>query len=235
MKQLLCISLLFGFSISSFAQSQTKMIIEINKSISKEIFTDDSDQLYRSFNLAVGPQFEKQWGSIEIKASYIMSTADWPNNFIQFQSHFLGGAIKYVIMNKDKRFRPFIEINLFTEIATNYKDGYLRLYQLTPTDKAYDNNYNNYNGGYSSNFYDSTPFLGKYLVGMDVRLSRNLNLGVAVGFTKRKMLYRTKSWNSNNADKVFDDLNNYPTIESRPNMLELQLGLKYSFGFKGSK
>lgn len=228
MKHVIYLSFLFGLSFSNFAQVEMKTILEIKKSISTEVRDGDSDQSFDMFDFGLGARLNHRWGSVEMKGIYKASRSSFHFGRA-LQSHFLGGGLKLVLLNKEKRFRAFVEFNLFSEIATNYKDGYLALYRFNPTEKPADPNYY---GLYSSNFYDSTPIIGSLLVGVDIKLSKNLNIGIAIGYGKREMLYRERGWYGSNEDEVISSLEEYPTSLKRSTMIDLQAGLSYTFGFK---
>ena len=230
MKQItsiICILFLVG---NVFSQKEIQLAVELSNTYSSSRFFRFSKGTYNSTRLAIGSRFNTNNGNVTLYGMYEFSGFVQQQSMYILQSHLLGGGINYRILNNEKRFSPFIEINASTEVATNYRGGFLDIGDLFPTDYGYTYNIDNTQFYYSA-FYYSTPFVGNILLGCDVRLVDGLHLNVGAGYGLRGMKTREIYWDE--GTEPSEELRNVdPKFTKWFNMIDVKLGISYAFSFK---
>ena len=213
-----------------FSQKEIKLALELSNTYSSLRFISFSNGTYNSTRLAIGSRFNTNKGNVTLYGMYEFSGLVLQKSRYTVQSHLLGGGINYRILNNEKRFSPFIEINASTEVATNYRGDFLHADQYFPTDHAYSYNIDNTQFYYSA-FYYSTPFVGNILLGCDVRIINGLHLNIGVGYglrgTKRFVLF----WKDGEGPTE-EFLNTKPKNTIWSNMTDVKLGISYAFSLK---
>jgi hypothetical protein len=153
------------------------------------------------------------------------------------RSHLIGASLKYIFRERNKKVRPFLKIAVLSEVYSNYKNGLLVFNEYIPKvepsfsyidptpageDPAVDY--------YYSHFYYSTPLVSSFLGGVDIKLIKNLDLNIALGYDFRIMKVKYAEWTEN--EDVYEILRTIPTTNNLSQMIDVQLGLTYTFSFK---
>lgn len=230
MKQItsiICILFLVG---NVFSQKETQLAVELSNTYSTERFYGRSRGDFNGTKLAIGSRFNTNKGNVTLYGMYEFSGIVLKQSMYTLQSHKIGGGINYRILNNEKRFSPFIEINASTEIGTNYRGGFLDMDQFFPTDRAYYYNSDNTLIYYSA-FYYSTPFVGNILLGCDVLITNGLHLNIGAGYGMGGMFIRQIYWDEG-ALPSEELINTIPKSIQWFNMLDIKLGISYAFSFK---
>ena len=148
-------------------------------------------------------------------------------------SHFIG----LIITNRfreTKIVRPFFSIGLLTEISTDYKGKYLDTEDYDPV--KYANTYS-MSGSTNVNYYQSTPFIGEFLVGCDFRVYKGFSANLAIGHSVRvlKVQYGMLYYNPSVKDKPITETKIGSPYTINLNYMTLQLGLSYAFDIHKKK
>jgi|GEM_PF-5163815 len=170
------------------------------------------------------------------------------NRNLSYKSHSLGLIFECYFLNKDKRFRPFAGVSIGSEIATNYKDGYLDYDDLYFTTRPYFSKYGQGPGGgsyyympYKTRSYQSMPLISTFYAGCSIRIVENLNLNLSLGYNLSLMNYKYVQWSyhgSGEPDESVVKKDYYNSLKTAPvqtgilHTLSVQLGLNYTFSFK---
>lgn len=214
-----------------FSQKEIQLAVELSNTYSSSRFFRFSKGTYNSTRLAIGSRFNTNKGNVTLYGMYEFSGFVQQQSMYILQSHLLGGGINYRILNKEKRFSPFIEINASTEVITNYRGGFLDIGDLFPTDYGGFWEKDGPPSQYYSAFYYSTPFVGNILLGCDVRLVDGLHLNVGAGYGLRGMKTREIYWDE--GTEPSEELRNVdPKFTKWFNMIDIKLGISYAFSFK---
>ncbi|PKR81844.1 hypothetical protein CW751_00455 [Brumimicrobium salinarum] len=151
--------------------------------------------------------------------------------------HLIGASSKYIFREHNKKVRPFLKIAVLSEVYSNYKNGLLVFNEYFPKVEPSFSYIDPTPGGedpavdyYYSHFYYSTPLVINFLGGVDIKLIKNLNLNIALGYDFRIMKVKYAEWKEN--DNVYDKLKTIPNENINSHMLDVQLGLTYAFSFK---
>ena len=231
MKQItsiICILFLIG---NVFSQKEIQLAVELSNTYSTERFYGRSRGDFNGIKLAIGSRFNTNKGNVTLYGMYEFSGLVLKQSIYTLQSHKIGGGINYRILNNKKRFSPFIEINASTEVATNYRGGFLHIDQFFPTDYGGFWEKDGPPSQYYSAFYYSTPFVGNILLGCDVRLEDGLHLNVGAGYGLRGMKTREIYWDE--GTEPSEELRNVdPKFTKWFNMIDVKLGISYAFSFK---
>lgn len=187
---------------------------------------------YYGTSLSAGVRFNMGTGYFELKGSYMLLAIET----YSVQSHQFGGNITYRVLSAQKRLSPYLELNAYSEVGTNYKDGYLRMDSSSPQSQPEAYSYANSHGGpwyttYYSRFYHSIPFVGNILAGIDVRIINGLHFNVGCGFGYRGMSTRTIEW-SKGVELTQEILHQRPIGTMWFNLIDLKFGLTYAFSTK---
>jgi len=238
-------SLLFSFL--SFSQEKIQLVTGFSGSFSKEIRSNTSSQIFGGLDLDLGVKLSnKKSGEL-----FFCLTYGFSSNFMSYntyggvydedlytykinslqRNHFLGVSLKYLFLNIEAKYRPFIDIKILSEISSNYKNGRLMENNLIPMNHPYGTG--QFPTPFYSTLYHSTPFVGSAVLGCDFRLIESLHLNLGIGYGFRIMKTKYASWYEN------EDLNvvaqDKPTKNIRSHMIDLQLGLTYAFSLKNKE
>lgn len=183
-------------------------------------------------SLSVGARFNMGVGFFEVKAGYMLLN----DKYKSFSSHQLGGSITYRILSSERRCSPYIELNAFTEVGSNYRNGLLRMDTNEPQSYPESYVYANSHGGpwhteYYSKFYHSTPLVFNALAGVDFRLTDGLHLNIGCGFGYRGMSTRSRSWEGS-ANLPTEEIERSSIGITWYNLVDVKLGLTYAFSVK---
>lgn len=241
MKILSVISFLL-ISLIGFSQNKVLGEFELSQFLHSKIYTET--------DLSIGINLPLKVGNISFFVQYEYG-GNWKTTDNNMQEvsmytldyHLIGGGIKYRILNQSKFYSPTIHISALTEIASNYRGGYLKSRGYFPNEREYSFEPNNtvQIGGDSPNkkytyYYVSTPFLGSVLIGNEFRVLEGLFVNLGIGMSMRATKVRYKEWYSSepepspNLSKThsFDNVNWFKTFD-------LNLGINYTFPFKSKK
>ena len=250
----LLILILLSYSSLTLSQEKIQLVTGLSGSFSKEVLSNYNSQEYGGIGFDFGARFHQKKSDLDISIVYQFSSnmfydyafdsinnqgkpVDSDGNSINaykslLRSHFVGGTLKYIFREREKRFRPFIKISALTEISTNYKNGYLMDYELIPKEEPSKYSYYTspgYKVSYYSYLYQSTPFVGSFQIGCDIRLIKDLHLNLSLGYGLRYMKTKYVEWKEN--EDFHEKLNSIPIEKHISNMLDIQLGLSYAFSF----
>lgn len=258
------LSFILFISLSTLVLSQEniQLFTGFSSSFTKEIISNKSSQIFGQLDFNIGARIHQEEGDLDVSLAYQFSSNvvhytnsdsvalvgkyykhyDSNGNEIDIynslqRNHFLGATLRYIFKERSKRFRPFIQFSIRSEIGTNYKNGYLMdeefiprfnpviVYHTPPANqKPYDIDY------LYSHFYHSTPFIGSFLFGYNLKVIENLHLNLALGYGFRIMKIKYAEWTEN--EDVYEKLRTIPTTNNLSQMIDLQLGLTYAFSFK---
>lgn len=189
------------------------------------------NNMYNCFKLKAGISLKQ----IDILATYSYGgqynyTGHGRKGFNDYNYHQVGGSFKYYVTKSDI-FKPFIDMEISTEVGSLFKNGLMRrsdlrttqqssysLQELSQQNSHYFDSYEEYDSWIGNVYYQSTPFSGTLLIGCDVKLCKNLylNFGLGLGIRSIKVLKPvtriTKNYNVFSADA--------------------QLGVSYAFPLK---
>ena len=226
------------FSLLSFSQeNKTKMSVQLSNGSFTRIFDNYSNH-YNLTKIDFGLNFQRPKGDFYFYATYgyktnIISSEDKAlgNTQFAYKSHMIGGSFAYHLLSNQKKVRPYLGLCILSEVATNYKDGFMsRMNYGIINYYTYLTVYP-YNS-YNSNFYQSTPLLGTISLGCDFRLSKDVRLNFSMGYSLRKMKYKYLEWYD--GDNYREMLKNVPVESKMFHHINAQLGLNYSFSLKKS-
>jgi len=147
-----------------------------------------------------------------------------------YNGHYIGVSTEYHFLSNKKRFRPYLGISILSEIATNYKGGYLSGEDFITTD-SYGSMFGFYPLYYNaSGFYYSTPLFATLSSGFDVRLIKDLHLSFSLGYGLQVMRYKYLEWI--NDEDYRELLKEEPMKKKVFHYVNVQLGLSYAFPLK---
>ncbi|MBW7868711.1 MAG: hypothetical protein H3C31_10335 [Brumimicrobium sp.] len=154
-----------------------------------------------------------------------------------FQSHLLGIAYEFQLLNKDKKVRPFARFNILTEVGSNYKNGFMLGYNPYPT-YSHTPQFNGSHGsisGYinSSGFYVSTPLLTTLSVGVDFKIVEEFHINIGLGSGIQAMKYKYLKWNDGEDYK--EKLKTIPEELKFFHIINANIGLSYSIPIKSNR
>ena len=239
MKSITVFILSLIIALSSYSQeNETRMSAQLSNGFFTRIF-DNYSNLYNLTKIDLGLNFQRPKGDFYLYATYgyktnIISSEDKAIGKIQFayKSHMIGGSFEYHLLSNQKKVRPYFGLSILSEVATNYRDGFLGRMAFEII------NYYTYltvypYTSYNSNFYHSTPFLGTLSLGCDFRLSKDLRLNLSAAYGLKKMKYKYLEWKD--GDDYREKLKSAPVESKTFHYINAQLGLSYNFSFKKSK
>ncbi|PKR81845.1 hypothetical protein CW751_00460 [Brumimicrobium salinarum] len=209
----------------AFSQNEeTKLTVQVSQTIYMDLFSNHGS-LINSTTLELGADFQKKNGDI-----YLYFTYGFNTSFL-YRGHFLGGAFEYHFLKNQKKVRPYFGVSVITEVATNYKGGFLGEDSFLTNDShihtSAGNNISSFN---SSGFYQSMPFLGSFSVGCDFRLMKDLHLNLSVGLALQKLKYKYLEWEDH--EDYREILKGTPVKSMMFSYVNPRLGLSYAFSFK---
>lgn len=198
-------------------------------------------------NVGIGVNVNLNKGRLALYGAYgfLAELPIWTHGPL-VKNHFLGLSLEYSIFGDEKKVRPFIGLSLLSEIATNYRNGYMDESFLSSDDPVAgygtvpmgSHGSGPYKIGYNTNFYYSTPFLGSLLVGCDIHLAKGLRLSIAAGYGLRIMRYRNVVWTvESDTPYLTEEVNVEELLKDKIvqnkafHFMEFQLGLSYTFSF----
>src|SRR5690554_1556026 len=245
-------SLLFSFL--SFSQEKIQLVTGFSGSFEKEIFSNSASQLYGEIGLDAGVRFNRNKGSLDVLLNYQFSsnvTYRYPYDSISIEnqktvhydeegnkirtpyrsllrSHFVGLSLKYTFKKERKIVKPFISIQVLTEVGSNFKNGFLIYGSFIPSQtKTGQQSYGSGNIFLASNFYNSTPLVGSALGGINIEFNKNISLNIAAGYAFRIMKVKYAEWKED--ENVYEKLKSIPVKSINSHFLDVQLGLIYVF------
>lgn len=260
MKSLTIFLFSFLFSLLSFSQEKVQLVTGFSGSFEKEAFSNSASQLYGGIGLDAGVRFNRNKGSLDVLLNYQFSSNvtyrfpydsisidnqktehyDDEGNKIRFpyrsllRSHFVGMSLKYTFKKERKIVKPFLGIQVLTEVGSNFKNGFLIYGSFIPSQtKTGQQTSGSGDIFLASNFYYSTPLIGSASGGIDIKLSENTSLNIAAGYSYRMMKVKYAEWNEN--EDVYEKLETISTENVFSHMLDIQLGLTYAISFKKEK
>lgn len=237
MKKILFILFLMTYC-SGMCQDKIAFTAKINNIYFKN-FNYYGDYGLTAINLGINVKM-KSGNSLFYVAYGVLYNYPVPKEWVRgydIISHDIGLSMEYHFTEEEKRFRPFIEIDIFSEIKSNYKNGILDNESLTspiirelsaetmPTSSLSTPG----KVVFKNSFYYSTPFIGSILAGCAIRLVDNLHLSLAVGYGRKMMKYKYLEWQK--GDDYQSMLEKRGTKTKNFNYVDFQLGLSYTFSF----
>lgn len=250
MKGLLLLFILLLFYGNTYSQSRIKIVTGLSSSFSKEVISNTASQTYGALGFDLGARYHERKWSLDLSLAYQFSSNvdyyahadsialvgkyykqyDSDGNKIDdysslLRSHFIGVNLKYMYRERDKKFRPFVQLSALTEVGTNYKNGYLSNESFIPMTRPSETGY--FPNPYRSTLYYSTPLVGSTVIGCDIRIIENLNLTVGIGYGFRIMKTKEASWSAeDNLDEIAKDI---PTVNISSHMIDFKVGFSYVF------
>ncbi|MBW7868715.1 MAG: hypothetical protein H3C31_10355 [Brumimicrobium sp.] len=266
MKQLLLL-LTFTSSFIALSQEKLQLVTGISGFFEKELgmISNEGSQVYGGGGLHFGLRFIQDKGMLDATLVYQFSTNvfyyadadsvsfdgkyyhDYDSNGKEIssyksllRSHFIGASIKYIFRESDKTTRPFIKIDVLTELGSNFRDGYLLQDEYIPKlEPSATYFYSPIPGGepkllyYYSDLYYSTPLVSNLTAGIDIRLMQNLNLNIGVGYGFRIMKVKSVRWNE--GEDYREKAKNLPTKSVYSHMFDFELGVSYAIPMKSGR
>ncbi|MBN9293189.1 MAG: hypothetical protein J0G96_04330 [Flavobacteriia bacterium] len=199
--------------------------------------TSDYLTVYNGTSLGIGAQINGTGGSLSILSVYQFGGSLVSNGLKPYlmQNHFVGGTIQYRILSESKSISPVVEMTALTEIASNYRGGYIKDYGPQKFPSAYWTSYGNglQIDYYHSDYYISTPMIGNLLIGCDFRIINGLNINVALGYGYRIMKIRYKQWHPDEQEPWADLSGKYNLKDGDLlHCVDFQIGLNYTLSVK---
>ncbi|PKR81841.1 hypothetical protein CW751_00440 [Brumimicrobium salinarum] len=226
-------------SLLSFSQeNETKMSAQLSNSTFSRVFTNTHD-LYNLTKIDLGINFQRAKGDFYLFVTYGLNTNLLLSSqksagltVFSYKSHMFGGSFEYHLLSIQRKVRPYFGMSILSELATNYKDGFMTPNSFYIINKPLNSMTNSYLFNIS-NFYQSTPFLGTLSLGCDFRLSKVVRLNFSMGYSLRKMKYKYLEWYD--GDNYREMLKNVPVESKMFHFINAQLGLNYTFSIMKSK
>ncbi|RFC54067.1 hypothetical protein [Brumimicrobium aurantiacum] len=237
--------ILFCFisSLHVLTQVELKPVVSISNTNSFYVFhksfnTTYIEQSFLGINTSLGMELSTKKSKINFFVNYQLSGNFIPSDFFgsilnkkffKYRSHFLGGG-GAIIFNRNTRFSPYISFLISSEVSTNSRSAYLndsygfRDYPLLL------NGYPSPKTEYWSYFYISTPFISSVTGGYTFKINKNFNVNLGVGYGLRIMKTKYAEWKED--EDIYEKLKKVPSETHYFHMLDVQLGLAYSFSFK---
>lgn len=173
-----------------------------------------------------------------------------------FDYHLLGGGLRYKFEPKESFYHPTLKMTILTEVGSCYRGKGLELgYELnskedyfplfSPTDHiyphfqlSYQNNDKNKLLYYHTYNYISTPLVGSFFFGNEIRLFKDFFLNLELGYMFRAFRYYHNKWLPEEQEQPIEivethrlkDTSNGKTIFEH--YFEFEIGFNYSFSFK---
>ncbi len=188
---------------------------------------------YIGFNSRLG--FRQQLSN---KSLYFCGQYQWirngdiHENKPNFTSNLLGISAELRLFEKSN-VRLFFNIQLMSEVYSEYRDSYLRKQDYSPISNYYvlplsSHSYEKV----KTNVYKGTPFLGNFLIGLNVRIIDELSFNFSAGYGMRMLKSQLAS-----LTYVYNVSLSEPTEQENINssylvpfhMLDFQTGLSYTF------
>src|SRR5690554_2114485 len=214
------ILILFLLSFHCFGQEDKSFFVNATEAIVK------NDGYYNVNELMIGKAWDFNGESaLDLGLAYRFSISFRK----KFKSHFLGGSITYSFWPKERRVRPFLNLALFTEVATSYKDELLMLDSHVPT------NHSSIGGGErEARWYKGTPIVGAFFFGFNIRLFPSLYVKPALGIGYESVQSKSLTWVDGEIENPLEEANKKTMKISSVFSYNLQIGLRYMFSFKKS-
>lgn len=238
--------ILFCFisSFSLMSQVELKPIVSLSNTNSFYVFHKSfkTDYIERSFlgvNTKLGMNLSMRKGEFNFFGNYQLSGSFIPSDFFgnlfnkkffKYRSHFVGVGISYYFFKKNKRFAPYVSFVISSEVSTNSKLAFLNDAYGFRDYPLLSNGYPSPNTDYWSYFYISTPFISSFTGGYAFEINKDFNIRLGVGYGLRKMETKYLEWEEN--EDVNEKLKTISSENHYFHMLDVQLGLSYSFSFK---
>lgn len=238
----------FISSLSLRSQVELKPVISISNTNSSYVLREafNTDYIFQSFygiNSKFGLEYSMNKGSFYAYGIYQYSGSYFRDSFFDYlfdgklfknRSHFLGGEIEYQFYNSGKRFRPFISLMLSKEVSTNSEYAYLSegfafIFSPMSYESILTSGYP-IKVTYYSHFYMETPFIGSLTGGFVFRAKDNFSIKLGAGYGLRIMKTKYTEWKED--EDIYEKLKKVPSETHYFHMLDVQLGLAYSFSFK---
>jgi len=225
MRTLIILILITSSTIGYAQNDEVKLAAKVAYSLTADI-------IINSPKIKIGADFQTKNNDL-----YLYLTYDFMRQSL-YRGHYLGISLENHFLSKEKRLRPYFGLSILTELATNYKEGFLSAdiddgtYFLTSDSHAKypvfygQSSYYIFN---SSGFYYSTPFFGTASLGFDLRLIKDLHLNFSLGYGLQIMRYKYLEW-KNDAD-YRELLKNKPMKSKMLHYINAELGLRYEFSF----
>lgn len=199
----------------------------------------DFDGLYSKTDIQVGINLDlntnnfRTFGIYELqgnfKSNYKNSNGNSPEAFL-FSSHLLGIGAENRFW-KDKRVSLLIGFSALTEVASNFRNGYISdgipiypTYEVWPV-LQYEQPIVQY-----QDFYHSTPFASSFYIGVDVKIIKGLHFNFSLESNIRIVKTREIVWDiANYENRLIEEIINEQQIETTLNdQLGVRFGLTYS-------
>ncbi|PKR80582.1 hypothetical protein CW751_09415 [Brumimicrobium salinarum] len=235
MKQILksrCLLYLMLFSLlynnSSLGQNSFSPFVGISEEVTFRSFL--------SSNLQLGVQFGADKGVFRTYGIYQLYGNVRHKEFdnFMFSSQLLGLGLEYQV-NTNKTISFITGISFLTEVATNFKNGYMLNGEVSYPNPQQP--YNNYNGSYntytkySNDFYQKTPFSGSIWVGCNFYIFKQINLNISLSNTIRIIKTKHLEWDLDDFknENIIDAIQRQPEKTLIYDRVHLRLGISYAF------
>ncbi|MBN9293187.1 MAG: hypothetical protein J0G96_04320 [Flavobacteriia bacterium] len=253
------ILILVLFSTITGITQENKIKLSLNVSNTfMNCFRSYKDLIFDLTTIGFGIDIKKTNGNFRLHAAYGFNTYIEPTRetlyyikSFSYKSHLLGLAFEYHRLNEQKRFHPFIGMSISSEIATNYKNGYIHYkYEYFPPYPHSDVFGQGPGGGpyyyisYKTRSYQSMPLVSTFYAGCNIKIVENLNLNLSLGYNLSLMNYKYVQWSYNGYGKpdestvkkdYYNSLGTTPVQILVLHSLAVQLGLNYTFPLKKQK
>ena len=240
--------------LSCFSQEKIKFVTGFSGSFEKEVLSNSASQLYGGIGFDAGIRFNRDKRSLDVLLNYQFSsnvTYRFPYDSISIEnkksehydkegnkirtpyksllrSHFVGLSLKYTFKKERKIVKPFLSVQVLTEVGSNFKNGYLMYGSFIPShSNSGQQAYGSGNIFLASNFYHSTPFIFSILGGLNIGLSENASINIAAGYAYRSMKVKYAEWKEE--EDVYKKLESIRTENVSSHFLDVQLGFSYTF------
>lgn len=260
--RLLLISLLIFYPTCYYSQERLHGYIGVSQMANYRLKLPDKGFTDTESNLHFGLNLDLINASVSFFGSYAYGGVVNYTNFKAFHKnfspyqldyHLLGVGVRLRLRNKDKFYSPIMKASFLTEVYSNYRGKKLigsvsdnKEVYFSPTDRIYENKNPKYGGSggplifenYYSFNYISTPLVGSFFVGNELKLSSDLYLNIGIGYLFRVFRFYKNEWELNESEPEVDITdthslkeNKYGKIET-VGSLEFEVGLSYTFSFK---
>ena len=218
-------------------------------------FRSYKDLMFDLTTVGCGVDIKRTNGNFRLYAAYAFNTYIEPARetlyylkSFSYKSHLLGLAFEYHCLNEQKRFRPFIGMSISSEIATNYKNGYIHYDDAYFTTRPYSNTSGSgpgggppYSTGYKTRSYQSMPLVSTFYAGCSIKIVEDLNVNLSLGYNLSLINYKYVQLVYHGYEKPDESIvkedyyNNLKTVPIQTlilHSLAVQLGLNYTLSFK---
>ncbi len=249
MKFYVLIVFVFYLLTGSYAQIQkVRLVADLSSGYT---YNSSFSDLYNRSFASLGIDLEMNKSNVRFYGTYGYSTFIYTplgqydigknyggNHSIQIQ--FLGGTLDYYLFNETKILRPFLRTSLFSELESNYKNGYISYKFYSPLKFDSPPMSTNYSALYYGShphdqmfgcaFYHSTPILFNLYGGISFRIVENFRINLSAGYSLSLLKYKNVKWTK--YDDFEEMINRTPMQKKALHSIAGQIGLNYVFSFQ---